>query len=207
MAVSSCTLSIMPLSATLPKAEPGVMNSTQARARAGHVGHPQRTLITGNPTGTASGDPLLLRPSRLADRLSARLLGASLDRRLAAGHLPESSPLLAVRAQRIVAIGCRRELARDWERLLRTARRVHGTYHPTRPIRSAQVIAAEPAVRELVRRVAAPLPVAARGVAMATVLLTDAGSPVYNPHSRVCLSTALAAATEQLDPALPLLEP
>lgn len=199
------------------------MNITQARERAGHGGHPRRTLVTGSPPGSPwrsppgnsagdpagnpTGSPLLLRPSRLTHRVLARLLGASLDRRLAAGCQPESSPLLAVRAQRIVAIGRRRELARDWERLLRTARRVHGTYHPARPVRSGQVIAAEAAIRELVRCVAAPLPVAARGVAMATVLLTDAGSPVYNPRSQACLSAAVAAATAQLDPALPLMEP
>lgn len=179
------------------------MNITQARERSGHVAHPRRTLVTGTP----AGDPLLLRPSRLADRLLARLLGASLDRRLAAGQRPELSPLLALRAQRIVAIGRRRELARNWEHLLRTARRVHGTYHQAQVIRSGEIIAAEPAVRELVRCVAAPLPVAARGVAMATVLLTDAGSPVYNPRSRVRLSAAVEAATAQLDPALPLMEP
>ena len=52
----------------------------------------------------------------------------------------------------------------------------------------------------------APLPVTARGVAMATALLTDAISPVYNPRSRVTLAAALEAAIAQLDPALPLLD-
>src|ERR1700729_2639729 len=41
------------------------------------------------------GDPLVLRPVRLADRLLARALGASLDQQLAAGWSPESSRLLA----------------------------------------------------------------------------------------------------------------
>jgi len=178
------------------------MNITHPTARARehteHPGHPQRTIVTGSP--------LLLRPSRLADRTLARMLGASLDRRLAVGQLPELSPLLAARAQRIVAISSRRELARNWEHLLRVARRVQGTYHPARAIRSGQVIAAEPAVGELVRSLSAPLPVAARGVAMATVLLTDATGPVYNPHSRVPLDAAVEAAIAQLDPALPLME-
>ncbi len=51
----------------------------------------------------------------------------------------------------------------------------------------------------------APLPVAARGVAMATALLTDALGPVYNRRSRVTLAAALEAAIAQLDPALPLM--
>jgi hypothetical protein len=133
------------------------------------------------------------------------MLGASLDVKLAAGRTPESSPLLAARAQHIVAIRTRRELARHWEHLLRAARRGYGTYHPALPICSDRIIAAEPAVRELVRCMTAPLPVTARGVAMATALLTDALSPVYNPRSRDTLAAALEATIAQLDPALPLM--
>jgi hypothetical protein len=140
---------------------------------------------------------------RLADRLLARVLSASLDRRLAAGVMPESSRLLAARARHITAIRRRQALARNWEHLLTVARR--GTYHPAQPIRSAEIAAAEPVIRELARCLAVPLPVAARGVAMATALLTNANSPVYNSHSRVPLGPALAAAIAQLDPALPLL--
>jgi hypothetical protein len=158
---------------------------------------PQRTIVT--------GDPLEMRPSRPIDRLLAQLLGASLDRQLAAGRTPESSPLLAARAQHIVAIRSRQEAARNWENLLRVARRGHGTYHPALPICGDRIIAAEPAVRELTRYLTAPLPVAARGVAMATGLLTDALSPVYNRRSRVTLAAALEAAIAQLDPALPLM--
>jgi len=168
-----------------------------AREVANRVAQPQRTIVT--------GDPLVVRPSRLTDRLLARMLGASLDLQLAAGRTPESSPLLAARAQYIVAIRTRRELARNWENLLRAAQRGPGTYHPALPICSDRIIAAEPAVRELVRCMTAPLPVTARGVAMATALLTDALSPVYNPRSRVSLAAALEAAIAQLDPALPLM--
>ena len=157
----------------------------------------QRTLIT--------GDSLAIRPSRLLDRLLARTLGASLDRQLAAGRTPESAPLLAARAQRIVAIRSRRRVARNWENLLRAARRAHGPYHHALPVRSDHVIAAEPAVRELVRCMTAPLPVAARGVAMAGVLLTDALGPVYSRRSPVTMAAALEAAVTQLDPALPLM--
>ena len=173
------------------------MNSRYWIAGERDAAQPQRTLVT--------GDPLAMRPSRVTDRLLARTLGASLDRQLAAGRTPESSPLLAARAQRIVAIRSRRRVARNWENLLRAARRTHGTHYPALPISSDEIIAAEPAVRELVRQMAAPLPVAARGVAMATVLLTDALGPVYNRRNRVTLAAALEAAVAQLDPALPLM--
>jgi hypothetical protein len=73
------------------------------------------------------------------------------------------------------------------------------------PVRADRVVAAEPAIRDLVNRLATPLPVPARGVAMARVLLTDATSPVYSRRAQVALGDAVAAAAAQLDPALPLL--
>ena len=186
------------------------MNSTRSpaadRGAARHGTRPQRTILTGNP--------LTLRPSRVTDRLLARLFGASLDRQLAEGGLPESSALLAARAQHIASIRYRRQLARNWENLLRCAyesqppsgfRPALSACRPAIPVRGYGIVAAEPTVRELVRCLSAPLPVRARGVAMATGLLTDALGPVYNPRSEVSLTAALAAAITQLDPALPLM--
>jgi hypothetical protein len=177
------------------------MNSSRSiagvRESAKCASRPQRTIVT--------GDPLVVRRSRLTDKLLARLFGASLDRQLAAGRAPESSSLLAARAQHIVAIRTRRQLARNWERLLHAAHRAHGAYHPAIPVRSDSIVAAEPDVHELVRRMTAPLPVPARGVAMATALLTDALSPVYNSRSQDSLAVALEAAITELDPAAPLI--
>lgn len=173
------------------------------RGGASRAAQPQRTIVT-IVTGV-TGDPLAIRPSRLTDRMLARILGASLDRQLAAGRAPESTPLLAARAQHIVAIVGRRRLACHWENLLHVAQGAPGSRHLAVPVRSDTVVAAEPAVRELVHRMTAPLPVAARGVAMATELLTDGLGPVYNPYSRVSLAAALEIAIAQLDPALPLM--
>lgn len=148
------------------------------------------------------GDPLVLRPRRVADGLLARAVGASLDRQLAAGCAPEATPLLAARAQDIVSLPSRQALAANWDHLLRAARR---PMTRTNFVRAGQIAAAEPAIRELVRRLTTALPVAAQGVAMASVLLTDASGPVYNPHGSVTLPAALEAAITQLDPALPLM--
>lgn len=145
------------------------------------------------------------RPARLTDRLLARLRGAELDRQLAAGRAPESSARLAARARHIVALRNRRQLARTWGRLLRTARRASGMYHPAIPVCGSRIVAAEPDIRELVRLLNAPLPVPARGVAMATAPLTDALGPVYNPRSQASLGAVLRAAVAELDPALPLM--
>jgi hypothetical protein len=150
-------------------------------------------------------DPLVPRPSRFTDRMLAHAFGASLDRQLAAGTEPETTPLLAARAQDIVSLPRRRALARDWEHLIKAAHRSRCTRSPAVPIQAAQIAAAEPAIRDLISRLTTPLPVAAQGVAMASVLLTDATGPVYRRRGPVTLDTAIAAVIAQLDPALPLM--
>jgi hypothetical protein len=105
-------------------------------------------------------------------------------------------------------------MAGNWEHVLRAARRAQrarrvGSRAPAAavPVRAERVVAAEPAIRDLMNRLAAPLPVPARGVAMARVLLTDATSPVYNSRAGIALGEAVAAAAAELDPTLPLLAP
>lgn len=151
----------------------------------------------------ALGDPLALHPSGRAERVRAQMSSASLDGQLAAGVPPESSRLLATRARDIVSLPRRQELARDWEHLLRVALGGQPA-QAARRVRAAPIAEEGPAIRELAERLGAPLPVGARGVAMATVLLTDATGPVYNRRSRDTLATALRAAIEQLDPTRPV---
>lgn len=148
------------------------------------------------PGGT---DSLILRPCRAIDRLTAQVLGARLDRELAAGRAPEWSRRHAARAERIVSLPFRQALADDWERL---------TQPRTRKARLPQwhrVAAAEPAIRLLADRLRAPLPVPARGVALAGLLLTDGGGPLYNPLNTVALDDAVNRAATLLDPAALLL--
>jgi hypothetical protein len=157
------------------------------------------------------GDRTAVQPRRLGDSVLARVFGASLDQSLADGWPPESSRLLAARARDIVDLDRRRSLASHWEHLLRVARRAQqaqrGWPPPAGavPVRADRVTAAEPLIRDLISKLSAPLPVPARGVAMARALLTEANSPVYNRGARVALSAAVRAATDQLDPALPLM--
>jgi hypothetical protein len=152
------------------------------------------------------GDPLVMRPCRLADRVLARAFGASLDRQLAAGRPPESARLLAARAQHIVSVPSRKAVARNWDRLLRRAHRDPAT-RPTAlaPLCTDQIAAAEPAIGVLMERLAAPLPVTAKGAALARLPLTDAIGPVYNSRSAVTLADLLDTAIANLDPALPLI--
>jgi len=157
------------------------------------------------------GSPVLW-PRRFGDGILARVFGASLDTLLAVGCTPESSRLLTARARQLVSLPERRSVAHSWEHLLRVAyrapeRRAIGSLAATAavPVRAERIISAEPAIRDLVSRLIAPLPVPARGVAMARLLLSDATSPVYSRRSRADLTAAVEAAAAQLDPAIPLM--
>jgi hypothetical protein len=151
------------------------------------------------------GDSTVMGPFRFTDRMLARALGSSLDHQLAAGCPPESTRLLAVRAQDIVALRRRVSLADNWARLLRAARRAPSRRTPAVPLRAAAILAVEPAIHELMERLTAPLPVGAQGVATASVLLTDPTSPVYSRRGPRTLADQLHAAIVQLDPATPLM--
>jgi len=152
------------------------------------------------------GDPLVLRPQRLADRALSHMFGASLDRQLAAGCPPEVALLLAARAKHIVSPASREAVARNWEHLLNVAHSGQPSRSRAIAVRAHTIAAAEPAIRELVLRLITPLPVRAQGVAMASVLLTDATGPVYSRRSPLTLATALEAVIAQLDPSLPLMQ-
>jgi hypothetical protein len=146
-------------------------------------------LVVDQPGGT------ILRPCRTIDRLAARLLGARLDRELAAGRAPEWS---AARAEHIVSLPFRQTLADDWDQLLRPRRR------QPRLLRRERVAAAEPAIRLLTEQLRAPLPVPARGVALASVLITDGCGPLYNPSVKAGLEEPVLQAVAFLDAASPL---
>lgn len=149
-------------------------------------------LVVDQPRDTLS---LVLRRCRAFDRLGARVLGTRLDEELAAGRPPEWSRLHAARADHLVALAFREELADGWERVLTRRARF---------LRRDRVAAAEPVIGLLAERLRMPLPVPARGVALANLLLTDGTGPLYNPLSTVALDDAVAEAVAFLDPAAPL---
>lgn len=162
----------------------------------------RRTLVLGDGRGSGL---LAGRSCRIADRVLARVLGARLDRQLAAGRSPDSARLLAARAQHLVSAATRQALAEHWEHLVQIA----GSAPGTRPGRTPalcrdRIVTAEPEVHEMVALLRTPLPVAARGIAAASVLLTDGAGPVYNRRARPALREALRRTAAQLDPSMPL---
>jgi hypothetical protein len=143
---------------------------------------------------------LVLRAVGPGDRLMARLLAVSLDRRLAAGRPAESSTLLAARAQTLVAPDERRALASNWEHLLEVTRTQPGRRLRRVPVCRDRIAVAEPMIRQMILALVAPHPVPASGVAAVSRLLGDGTGPLYNRRSPTDLLSALREATRRLDP-------
>ncbi len=145
---------------------------------------------------------LLTRPGsrghRLWDRWLTRAYAPSLDSQLAAGRPPAASRLLAARAQEITSPAGRTELVRGWGHVLRRARQPAAPRTPRVPLCRDRIAAAEGDVRTMLAVLASPLPISARGAAMASVLLGDGTGPVYNSHSARELAAAVRDATREM---------
>jgi hypothetical protein len=125
---------------------------------------------------------------------------AQLDRQLAAGTSPQASTLIRLRAQRITGHRSRRRLADGLARALDSARDITpGFTAAVRPHRR-EVLAARIVLATLDRRLRAPEPVTAHGVAMLQVLLTEGTSPLYRPSEPGALGSRLRAAAAALEP-------
>lgn len=123
---------------------------------------------------------------RLSDRVRVRLGSRRLDRALAVGVPVESTPALALRARRLTALSDRRAKAATYRRVLREAGQDAAlSYKRISP--SPRVLAAADALSRLADALAAPGPVAARGAAEASLLLTDGTGPLYNPANQASL--------------------
>jgi hypothetical protein len=114
------------------------------------------------------------------DRLWARLCAFRLDSDLAAGASPEASVALALRAQMLVRTRHRRDLAAAVNRVLALATLPSGPSRPRVPVCRDRVRECSGEFDALIRRLRAPGPVPAQGMAMVRVLLTDAGGPLYH---------------------------
>jgi hypothetical protein len=152
------------------------------------------------------GDPqrLQARPNRRWSRLVAQLHASTLDRQLADGRSPESSRLLATRAQVLVSPVMRQALAANWQNLLLRVRMPPVMRNPRMPLNRECIVACEPEINEMLSALLAPLPASARGVAMANSLLCDGTGPIYNPRRSAELGIAIRDAMKHLDASVPL---
>ena len=157
-----------------------------------------------NHGGDLTIERFVQRHDRGFRRPLAALFGPILDGKLAAGCPPESGGLLAARAERLVSARRRRRLVQGWEGLLDQAGTAPRPRNPHAPLCRARIVDAMDDVRAMLGALSTPLPVSARGVAMASRLLGDGTGPLYSRSCTAPLSTALREVTAQLDPAFSL---
>jgi hypothetical protein len=118
------------------------------------------------------------------DRLLARLRAFRLDRALADGASPEASVELALRARLLARPRHRRDLARAVSRVLATVRQAPVAGRPPIPVCRDRVRDCEDELTELIGRLQAVGPVSVRGIAKVSLLLADAGGPLYHRASQ-----------------------
>jgi hypothetical protein len=132
------------------------------------------------------------------DRWLARACAPSLDSQLAAGWRPGTSRLLAIRAREITSAAGRGALVRGWGHVLGRARQPAVPRTPRAPLCRDRIAAAEGDLRTMLAVLACPLPISARGAAMASVLLIDGTGPLYNRHCTRDLAGAARDATREM---------
>lgn len=131
--------------------------------------------------------------------LGARILGPTLDERLAAGAVLESTGILGARAVIVASPVMRRLLSESWLGLLAQAHEPPRRWDARVPIPRRRILAAEALIRDVAGALLAPV-VCVRGVALACTLLSDGSGPVYNESSAKGLEAALREVRRQLDP-------
>jgi hypothetical protein len=136
------------------------------------------------------------------ERFAASLHAHRLDEELAHGTPPENSPELAVRAAKLARPRTRRMLAESLRRLRRRAEEAASRAASPRvlevPLDHLRPLHDE--IEGLVRRLDAPVPVPARGVALVQLLLSDGAGPVHHVGDPERLRAALIDASGALDP-------
>lgn len=143
---------------------------------------------------------LVLTEVTLRDRIAARLRAHALDLALASGTDPESTLMLAVRADALARPHVRRYLARSLERILTESTRPPGL-RPT-PVslgRRRAIRAATDELEALIARLRSAGPVAVRGIAQVLVLLRDGGGPLYAGVTEPDLRSAIEQALTHVD--------
>jgi hypothetical protein len=128
------------------------------------------------------------------------LRAARLDRDLATGACPDAIAARALRAQRLVRMSVRRDLASSAQRILAAATAPAAADRLPVPVCLDRVRDAADEFQVLIRRLTTPGPVPAQGVARVSVLLGDAQGPLYHRASRQDLGALVREAADALNP-------
>jgi len=137
----------------------------------------------------------------LALRAKVALRGHALVRDLAAGAPAGMSPELTLRASKLVSNRHRQQLANTLRRTIRDAHHPSMSRANISVIDRRGVIDAEEPMNALIARLSNDEPVAAQGVAMVQMLITEGGeSPLYGDTKPGNLRQQVVAATIALEP-------
>ena len=132
-------------------------------------------------------------------RLGARVFGFSLDEHLADGEGPDANRLLGARALQLSSRRLRRSIADSWLDVLIQARQQLSPFDTRIPVIRGRVLDADDQIHAVADALLAPL-TNARGIAMASALLSDGSGPLYNPGCATDLRSALSEVLRRLDP-------
>jgi hypothetical protein len=147
-----------------------------------------------------NADGFVARPRSVWVRWLSRLWAASLDRQIASGLPPESNRLTAARAELLVSLPLRRSLTQNWRDLSAQAARGPTARSPRVSLCRDRIITSDRHILAMLDALSASLPVPARGVALASWLLSDGAGPLYNRSCTTDLAAALSQVVELLDP-------
>ena len=134
----------------------------------------------------------------LAVRSHVALHHTELDRDLAAGVAPQSTPEHSVRARQLLGRHVRRGLAGCIDGILARAEHPPHWHSTALPIEAASVRAARSELEGLRDALLSEAGCSCRGVAQASVLLHDECSPVYTAFADVTVADAATAARAAL---------
>ena len=140
------------------------------------------------------------RQAGLTDLIAVRLRAAELDADLARGVRPEVSVHHALRATQLVAMKHRLFLAACLDSVIEQALHPSHRHFANVEVSVPSVIAAQYDLSRLAAQLRHPDPAPARGIALAQVLLTDGGGPLYRPGRAAALRRAAEDAWLALDP-------
>ena len=128
------------------------------------------------PVGRESHRPRLLRGRVWLHR-------RALDRRLAQGILPSSSPELSYRAQQLLSRRCRRSFAAGIKRILDAAEEPPSSFTAAVPVRRAEILQERAQLTELANLLRVEDTLQVRGLALLEPFLTSGDSPLFDPNS------------------------
>jgi hypothetical protein len=105
----------------------------------------------------------------------------ALDRRLAEGTLPASSPELDYRAEHLLSSRCRRSFATGIKRIVEAAEERASSLTAAVPVRRHEILAARCDLLELAELLRSKESLQIRGLALMECFLTSADSPLFHP--------------------------